>query len=187
MAASSAAICNRALTFLGASRISTLTEDTVEAKLCNEHYDAVRKTLLRSHPWKFALARAVLAASSTTPDWGWTYQYPLPVNCLRVIELYGQESDNWTEEGRMLMTDSDQVSIKYIADIEDTGNFDVSFEEVLALDLAILFSYSLTTSQGLRADLVALRKEKIREARTYSAQSAVGDRVYADTWLNSRL
>jgi len=187
MAVSVAAICNRGLTLLGANRISSLDDDSLEAKLCKEHYDDIRKSLLRSHPWKFATKRALLAASSTAPAWGWDYQYPLPSDCLRVTELYGQEQDNWTEEGRFLLTDSADVKIKYIYDMTEVGNFDPNYTEVLSLDIAITLSYALTTSQGLRDDLIALREGRIKNARTYSAQSAVGDRVYADDWLNSRM
>ena len=186
MSVSVAAICNKALTLLGANRITDLDDDSLEAKLCKEHFSDVRDELLRSHPWKFALGRASLSASSTAPAWGWTYQYPLPNDCLRVVGVEGQEQDDWTEEGRMLMTDSEVANIKYIKRIETVGSFDPNFTAVLALDLAIALSYALTTSQGLRADIAKLREEKVKEARTYSAQSGVGDRVYADDWLNSR-
>lgn len=187
MAASITAICNRGLTLLGANRITSLDDDSLEAKLCKEHYDDIRKALLRSHPWKFATKRIALAVSSTTPAWGWDYQYQLPNDCLRVTELYGQEQDTWTEEGRLLLTNSNEAKIKYVYDMIEVGNFDPNFTEVLAVDVAITLSYALTTSQGLRKDLIDLRKERISGARTYSAQSAVGDRVYADDWLNSRV
>lgn len=186
-AVSLAAICNKALALLGANRITSIDDDSVEARLCKELSDDVRKDLLRAHPWKFALTRATLAESATTPEWGWDHQFPLPSDCLRVVEMYGQEQDNWTEEGRFLLTDSDECKIKYIKDISTVGNFDSSFTTVYAIDLAIAMSYSLTTSEGMRDSLVKLRELKIREARTYSAQSAVGDRVYANDWLNSRV
>lgn len=186
MAVSSASLCNGGLTFLGANRITSLDDDSPEAKLCKEHYDDIRKALLRSHPWKFATKRVVLPVSSTTPAWGWDYQYQLPIDCLRVTELYGQEQDNWTEEGRLLLTDSREAKIKYVYDMTEVGNFDPNFTEVLKLDIAINLSYALTTSTEQRESLIKLREARIKHARTYSAQSAVGDRVYADDWLNSR-
>lgn len=186
MSISETSICNKALTLLGANRISSIDDDSIEAKLCKDHFADVRDDLLRSHPWKFALKRALLAASSTAPAWGWLYEYPLPSDCLRVVEMLGQEQDNWTEEGRSILTDSEIASIKYIQRIESVGIFDSNFATVLSIDLALVLAYALTTSQGLRTDLATLRKEKIKEARTFSAQSAVGDRVYADDWLNSR-
>lgn len=186
MASSVAAICNRALTFLGANRISSLDDDTVEARLCKEHYEDTLSDLLRSHPWKFAIARASLGLISTTPTYEWDYQYQLPSDCLRVIGMEGHETDDWTVEGNYLLTNATEAKIKYIKKITTVGLFDPSFTTVLALDIAILISYSITTSQGIRNDLIELRKEKIKEARTYSAQEAVGNRVYADEWLNSR-
>jgi len=185
-AVSLAAICNRALTLIGANRIDSIDDDSIEAKLCKQFVDDIRKDLLRAHPWKFALKRASLVESATSPEWGWDNQFPLPVDCLRVVEMYGQEQDNWTEEGRFLLTDSNEAKIKYIADIDEVGLFDSSFTTVYAVDIAINLSYAITTSKDLRDGLLKLRELKIKEARTYSAQSAVGDRVYADDWLNSR-
>ena len=186
MAVGLVAICNRALTYLGANRISSINDDSIEARLCKEFVDDIRDELLRSHPWKFALARVTLTVSSTAPDWGWTYKYALPQDCLRVVEMYGQEQDNWTEEGRYLLTDSNSAQIKYIQKITTVGSFDTMFTLVYALDIAIALSYALTTSSDLRDSLIKLRELKIKEARTYSAQSAVGDRVYSEDWLNSR-
>lgn len=186
MAVSEASICNKALTFLGANRISSLDEDSLEAKLCKEHYADVRDDLLRSHPWKFALARVELAKIATAPAFGWDCQFQLPNDCLRVVELDGQEADNWTVEGTTLLTNVTVAKIKYIKRVTVTVQFDSVFTTVLALDLGILLSYALTTSQGIRSDLVSLREAKIKEARTFSAQESVGDRVYADEWLNYR-
>lgn len=186
MAVSLVAICNRALTYLGANRITSIDDDSLEARLCKEFVDDIRDELLRSHPWKFALTRATLSVISTTPEWGWDYKFALPNDCLRVVEMYGQEQDNWTEEGRYLLTDAATAQIKYIKKITTVGSFDSMFTLVYALDIAIALSYALTTSSDLRDSLIKLRELKIKEARTYSAQSAVGDRVYSDDWLNSR-
>ena len=55
--ASEVDICNRALSKLGAARITSLTEDSVNARACNAMYESVRDAELRAHPWNFAMKR----------------------------------------------------------------------------------------------------------------------------------
>ena len=76
MASSEAEICNLALQEVGAQRILSLNDDTVEAKLCKDFYSNVRDELLRSHPWKFAIKRVALAeVSGSTPAFGFEKYY----------------------------------------------------------------------------------------------------------------
>ena len=44
-------ICNSALNLLGASTISALTEDSKNARLCNQRYENIRNRMFRSHAW----------------------------------------------------------------------------------------------------------------------------------------
>ena len=60
-------ICNSALNLIGASTISALTEDTKNARLCNQRYEPVRNRVFRSHNWNCLIKRVQLAANSTDP------------------------------------------------------------------------------------------------------------------------
>ena len=48
-------ISNRALTFLGAQPITSLEDDTKEARSCNRMIAQSRDSVLRSHAWNFAV------------------------------------------------------------------------------------------------------------------------------------
>ena len=48
-------ICNSALNQLGASSITALTENSKNARICNERYETVRDAVYRSHPWNCLL------------------------------------------------------------------------------------------------------------------------------------
>lgn len=95
-------ICNRALLVLGSQRtISSLSQDSVEAKACNQIYPNVRDDLLRMAPWNCAFNTTNLTyitsipgtpenTSSATNLWQkgqpappWAYEYQYPVDCLR--------------------------------------------------------------------------------------------------------
>jgi len=66
MATSDVEICNSALQKIGAETITTLSDNTRRAALCNRQYDKVRKKLLRAHPWNFAIRRAALVPVNNT-------------------------------------------------------------------------------------------------------------------------
>jgi len=57
MATNSVEICNRALTDIGARRITALSDPSKEGRACNDNYDISRKAVLRLHPWNFAIER----------------------------------------------------------------------------------------------------------------------------------
>lgn len=60
-AASSTVICNLALRKIGQKKISSISDTTdVTAVKCNDVYDSIRKKLLRSFAWPFALDSAIL-------------------------------------------------------------------------------------------------------------------------------
>ena len=53
-------ICNSALNLLGASTISALTDDSKNARLCNQRYEPVRNRVFRSHAWNCLTKRVQL-------------------------------------------------------------------------------------------------------------------------------
>lgn len=66
MATNSVEICNNALTLIGTRRITALSDPSKEARACNDNYDICRKSLLRMHPWNFAMSRVELTGKTIT-------------------------------------------------------------------------------------------------------------------------
>ena len=95
-------ICNSALNQLGAGSITALTENSKNARLCNERYETVRDAVYRSHPWNCLIKRVQLAQDSDTPAWGFSFQYTLPSDCLRVLQIKDYDAD-YKIEGRKLL------------------------------------------------------------------------------------
>jgi len=173
---------------VGARRITSLNEDSVEARLCLDFYDNVRDEMLRSHPWKFATKRAALVeVANEEPAFGFDHYFQLPTDCIRVLKVEGDESLPWTVEGTYLLTDDETATIKYVARITQVGMFDPGFTQALTLKLAYKLSFPLVQSTTLRQSLMVEYNDAIRTARSFNGQEGAGDRVYADDWLNSRL
>lgn len=189
MATSEVEICNDALILLGADRISSLTEDTKEAILCNEQYAKMRDQLLISHPWNFSISRTEMAADAALPsgysDDIWDYAYSLGADVLRVLGVDDEEAD-WKIEGRKLFANYTPVKIKYIKKVTDVTLFSKYFEEALAWKIAARIGYSLTQNSTLMEGILKQAEEHLRNSRSYDAQEGSIETVMADDWLNVR-
>lgn len=168
--ASVVGICNRALQKVGASRILALTDNSREARSCNNAYDSVRQALLRKYYWNFSITRAVLAPDSATPAYDYAYQFSLPSDCLRIL-LPQQQVLDWQLEGRKILTNTGVVTgstgtalhLRYISDVVDPNIFDAMFREALALKLAVELCEELTQSNTKKQGLVSEFKDFIAE------------------------
>ena len=65
--ATEVSICSNALRRLGDDPITSLTDDTERARLCNSFYPDARDAVLRLHTWNFAVTRASLAQLAAAP------------------------------------------------------------------------------------------------------------------------
>ena len=157
--ASDTVIANLALSKLGGDQIGALDENSVTAKKVLLHYDVVRDGLLRSHRWNFAAERAELTASVTTPDFGYTYQYPLPADCLRVRELNGVQADLidaiYMVEGGNILTDASVAKILYTKAVTDTTLFDSLFVEAFVTKLAAELAVDISQSSQKKSELIS--------------------------------
>ena len=190
--ATEVSICSNALRKLGDDPITSLTEDTERARLCNAFYESSRDSLLRSHPWNFAITRATLAQLSTTPAYGLAYQYALPTDpyCLRVLEMEYQDYifkiENLATEGRVLLTDESTAKILYIARITDTTLFDSLFVDLLTAKLATNLAYAITGSLKVQEQMYKLFQLKLSEARSIDGQEGFIDDLVSDTFTDFR-
>lgn len=175
--ASDVQIANRALSKLGDKTIVSLTEDSNSARAVNECYVIVRQNEIRRHPWHFAKKRALLAASATAPTFDFSYAYPLPADCLRVLMPH-PESDSvqydgkvdWKIEGRSILSDqAGPLKITYLADVTDPEQFDAAFVDTFAARLAAEVSMRLTGSAEKRKLALEEYRMSLLEARRVNA------------------
>ena len=178
-------IVNNALIKIDGNTISQLGEEGVEGELSDILYPQIRDLVLRAHPWNFAIARASLTASSSSPAFEYTNQYELPSDCLRAIKLYDTR-ESWKVEGGKLLTDSAAAKLIYIKKVTDTGLFDPLFVDALATRLAAELSNSISGINSKSESLMREYKEKLQEAKTRDGQEGTPDPVVADSWVNSR-
>lgn len=191
MATSAVEIINSALIKVGASPISSLSDQSKEAEITVKLYDTLRKDLLASHKWNFALVRVELSPTATEPLYEFSSEFVIPSDCLRVLEIDNRRrrfsvERNKDTGNRVILSDEPIVKIKYISDIEDVTQFSATFVEVLALDIAYNIAYTFTNSQSLYQNIFALYEQKLKDARSFDAQEGTPQQVEADLYLDIR-
>ena len=190
--ATEVSICSNALRRLGDDPITSLTDDTERARLCNAFYADARDACLRSHPWNFAITRASLAQLSATPVYGFDYQFALPTDpfCLRVLAMefedYVFKVENLSTQGRVLLTDQETAKIIYIARVTDTTLFDSLFVDTLVAKLAADLAYPVTNSLKVQEQMYRLFQLNLSEARSIDGQEGFIDDLVSDTFTDFR-
>lgn len=203
-------ICNIALSRIGHNKpITDIATDTSTAgDLSRLHYDICRDSILRAHPWNFAIKRAELSSAATSPNHEYDYAFALPVDCLRVIRT-SWEATGWSardeavrvfwdmptvpyrienhQGARSLLCNESSVSIEYIAKVEDTTLFDAMFTDLLAARLAAEFAMPLADNATLAKNAWDIYGQKMSEARVMDAQEgSARDVVDTSPWIQAR-
>ena len=186
-------MCNSALNLLGASTISALTDDSKNARLCNQRYDSVRNRVFRSHAWNCLHKRLQLAQNSTAPVIEYTYAYALPSDCLRVLKVHNGTTDSiksaidYKLEGRNIVTDEGTIYLIYVALDTDPNNYDTYLQESISHQLAADLCYAITNNASLANNYMSRADERLREARFIDATENSLDTVESNEFTDARL
>ena len=192
-------LCNRALDLLGAANITALTENSKEARLCNGNFDDVRDAVLRSHPWNIAITRTNLAADSTAPAFGFSFQFTLPTSpfCLKVLSFWNDNVNNeiaaydsnvmFKIEGRKILSNEDTCNIIYIGRITDTEQYDSLLNKAISARLAAEIAYNITGSNSVAANMLSVYEARLKEAKGVDSMECFPEQPQADDFTNIRL
>lgn len=185
MAVTKTGICNLALIRIGSDRISDITQNTKSAVLLNSIYDMVRDDVLRAHKWNFATKRTTLAATAITPDWGYSHEFDLPNDCLRLLETSPDELD-YVVEKRKIRANRDRLDVLYIYSNADESEWDSCFASAFAWKLAEQLAYSMTQSASLVQLCAAGYKAALAEARSMDGSEGQIKGLEIEEWTSSR-
>jgi len=161
-------ICNSALVSVGADKITSLTDGTRQARICNEIYESERDALLAEHRWNFAIKRVALAVEDVTPL-GYTYSYALPSDYLAIVDVLGDDVGPYVIEGSSLLTDDSSVELQYVAHVTDPSlwspTFCAALADRIAKKIAPKMKASVSRTESLKDDYKrSLLKAKIVDA-----------------------
>lgn len=187
---STVAIVNHALILCGASTVTSITEDTANARAVNAVYEIARKTILTEARWTFSTTRSTLATVATTTI-AWfheeeSYVYTRPTDALRIWELSDLNAF-WREEGNYLISSTAGLGAKYSFDQSDVSKWPPEFVAAFIDKLCADISFMIL-NDAKKAAIYLEKYEKLSLPKARSANSQVGlyESHMDDAWTGAK-
>lgn len=191
-------ICNIALGRIGRkASITSLTENSTEAKACSRIWEVTRQSLLREFTWGFSRKIALLALSTDTVP-GWDYLYAYPSDCLQALRVFSEGMANYKGEQEKwdvitvgnnvyIACDVGTAYMEYTCDKTDTDDWTSQFIDCLAWKLAFELAMPLVGDQNLRNSCWQLYTSAGNMAKTTNAAEKNVDAFKERRYLNARM
>lgn len=173
--ATAVSICSNALLQLGKAPISSLTEPGDTARLCSNLYPGERDSILRENDWNCAIKREILAPLAAAPAFGFTSQFQLPSDYLRMISIgdwyVGMPyCGQFKVEGRKILASGNTLPIVYVFRNDQEATWDAKLVELMTARMLWKLAYPVTQSTTLRDELKAEYSALAKAARAIDAQ-----------------
>lgn len=171
-------IANQALSLIGADSITSFEENTSTARRMKTVYDVSRKALLRMHPFLCATKRIKLNPLAVQPEFGYSYQFQLPDDLIRIINT---NTEDYVVETDRLLSNQPTLNLVYVFDNKNEETFDSLFIECLALYIASKITKATTGNQGNSDSLYMQAQELIKTAKAVQAQEIPSQQFFKDS------
>lgn len=182
---SKVSIVNKALTMLGANRITALSDNTMEAKTANAVYDQSLRSVLSETCWSFATKRALLNRLDEIPEVGSGFYFQRPSDC---VEIFETTANSWRPEGEKVWSLDATLGVVYTYLNDDDTFYSPKFIDALACRLAADMCFDITNSASRTQELTALYEgEYLPRALHHDAVHQGEQTVIDDEWINAGL
>lgn len=185
MAISKTELINKSLTLLGASPITSIDDDTNNARIVNRVYETALRSILSECKWNFATKRALLGLVTDTMAWYYTdeaYVYQKPIDMIRI---FGTSDDNamWREEGDFIISDTAGLGVIYTYYLDNPDKYPASFIEAFSDKLAADIAYMILNS-ATKAEEMYKKYQSVTlpNARSENSQSGAQQYLKDDAW-----
>ena len=178
-------ICNKSLTLLGASPITSLSDDTANARALNRIYDSSLRSILSECRWSFATKRRLLSSVTDTLEWydsGETVVYARPADTIRIFGT-NDDSATWREEGDYIISDTTGLGVRYTYFLDDPSKYPAAFVEAFVDKLSSDIAFTILNSQP-KAESMLQKYETVSLPKARSENAQIGTHQYLkdDAW-----
>jgi hypothetical protein len=184
-------IANLALSKLGEDdQLRDPDQDSHSARAVRAVWDAVRRAVIRDHPWNFAIARTPLAAVEGAECHPWQAAFALPADNLRLIEIIDPAPcrDRYSVEGGSILADTaGPLWVRYVRDVTETERWDDLFVEAFASRLAFQLADRITGDRGRKADAWSAYRAALASAKGVDAKENPPVETDESSWVTARL
>lgn len=168
-------VYNRALDHISEFAISSQTEDSVYVRWLNRNFPHTVEAALRLDVWNFACRFANIEEDPDAPIMRWRRRFQLPNGWIRVLQPTRDGYRNGfplpygVQGNYLLMNDIPRKGIEYIANIQNPGEWDPLFAEVVAGQLATGMAQRFTAKNSYTDRCVQLANEAKERASEINA------------------
>ncbi len=200
-------LCNRALILFSEAAITSLSDGTLAAKVCNRVYKPAVLYVLQSGDWPFATEAAILSAVTHTSLTGWKYVYTSPANALRILEVFAERKAPWPPEHQrgdtafevgstatadsLVFTNTEDARARYISTTfaDKPDKFDPMFSQAVVYWIAsqtVAAIVGLDPGYKLSSQYRKYAMETIKEARVSAYVQAKGLQDTESSFIKAR-
>ncbi len=193
-ALSEVAICNLALSWLGANLITSFDDSSTESKLCSANYAPLRDAVLEAYQWSFATQRTRYGAvvPEDDDDAYELLRFQIAPDVLRILRV--SSDTDFTEVGRIewqvelghILAVETPIFVMELVRVEETTQFSPMFTQALAARLAADLAAPITESVKKQEVMYALYLTKLDEAKTLDSMQGKSTRIRSSWMKNSR-
>lgn len=146
-------VINMALRRCGAAGVNAAFQDSQSSEIANAAWKHCYNLALSTFVWSFAQKQVLLARAPAAPVLGYKYAYPLPGDCVTVMDCHGysvdedgvartghvleQDLPRWEIVGREIHSDEPALAMRYVS------NADISMPESFANALAWFLAFEI--------------------------------------------
>lgn len=188
MSVSAVSICSNALLLLGDKPIDSFDVNNDRTRLVANLYSQKRDRVLRSHPWNCAIKRVVLSPDTSSPVFGWDYQYQLPGDWLRTLSIGDEDNqDNYATEGRKILSSASECRLRYVFRNDNESSWDAVLVDAMTQVMVAALTYPITKSTTKQATEEEIVKRILKEARAIDGQDGTPETLGDFPILANRL
>lgn len=189
MAITKTELVNKALTLVGANPITSLDDDTNNARIVNRVYEISLKSILSECKWNFCTKRALLSVLTDTLAWydtSETIVYQKPTDMIRIFGT-NDSSSKWREEGDYIISDTSALGVRYTYYLDTPSKYPAAFVEAFIDKLCADIAYMIVNSSTLGEKFTNLYvNSSLPKAMSQDSQTGVQQTLQDDAWELSK-
>lgn len=192
-------LANKALLKIGAKRLSSLGDGSVNSVIINDIYDQCLCEVLEEHPWSFAVNTVALVTLSAVlvnftdgisvayglpEDFLYPYLFSIPNAQYRIETL---KPPVVTQNTIALLSDQAGLVMKYVFKNDDPTTYTAKFYDTLSCKIALECCFKISEAAGMAAAMQSKYDKALLSAMAADSKFSQPDQPRADEWFIARL
>lgn len=145
--ATNVSICSNALLSLSAKSFNSFSDPGDHVEMCANLFPSIRDSVIRDHTWKCCTKRVLLSPLNTKPAFDFAYQFQLPGDWERNVQIGTKENKiPYRMEGMRILANVEALPLVYVFRNEIPGTWTSNMVRVMEIAMAAELAYPVTTS-----------------------------------------